>query len=219
MSWQSMLLIRHGRQNSSLCNVDVELAEAGVQQAALLGARLQETAIAHVYSSDMIRAVQTADIMNRSINAPRSIDARIRELNFGEMEGLTEAEINERFGAFTSEIAAGDIDLRYPGGETGKDVEDRALPALQAIAKTHCGADGVIVIVTHGVVIRTLVCAALGTPTSHWRRVAPVLENCSITEISVNPTTARMRLERLNDYAHLSEHPQLLRAAWGVAEN
>ena len=53
-------LIRHGRQNSSDCNVNVPLADAGIKQAKLLGKRLRNYSIDAVYCSDLIRAKQTA---------------------------------------------------------------------------------------------------------------------------------------------------------------
>ena len=55
-------LIRHGRQNSSDCNVNVPLADAGIKQAELLGKRLRNYSIDAVYCSDLIRAKQTAEI-------------------------------------------------------------------------------------------------------------------------------------------------------------
>ena len=60
-----ILLIRHGRQNSPLCNVDVPLSEAGRAQAALLGERLKHEGIDAVWSSGLCRAVETADRSQR----------------------------------------------------------------------------------------------------------------------------------------------------------
>ena len=62
-----ILLIRHGRQNSPLCNVNVPLAEEGRRQAALLGERLKDEKIDAVWSSDLIRAVETAYIKAQTI--------------------------------------------------------------------------------------------------------------------------------------------------------
>ena len=59
-----LYLIRHGRQNSRLCNVNVDLCEEGYRQAALLGERLFPKKIQAVYSSDLLRAVETAQAAN-----------------------------------------------------------------------------------------------------------------------------------------------------------
>ena len=60
-----LFLIRHGRQSSSDCNVNVSLAPEGLKQAELLGKRLKEYKIDRVYSSDLIRAVETAERIRR----------------------------------------------------------------------------------------------------------------------------------------------------------
>ena len=59
----TIYLIRHARQSSSLCNVNVELSKEGIMQSELLAERLQKCNIKKVYSSDLIRAVETADII------------------------------------------------------------------------------------------------------------------------------------------------------------
>lgn len=66
-----ILLIRHGRQNSPLCNVDVPLSEAGRAQAALLGERLKHEGIDAVWSSGLCRAVETADRINEALKVKR----------------------------------------------------------------------------------------------------------------------------------------------------
>lgn len=90
-------LIRHGRQNSPLCNVNVPLSPEGRRQAALLAERLKTVPLDAVWSSDLIRAVETAEIANGLWNVPHVIRPGIREISFGEMEGLSDREIVERF--------------------------------------------------------------------------------------------------------------------------
>ena len=79
----NLYLIRHGRQNSTLCNVDVELSEAGRLQAGLLQERLQNYNIDAIYSSDLIRAKQTAEIVNEGLMLPHIIREELREISFG----------------------------------------------------------------------------------------------------------------------------------------
>ena len=93
-------LIRHGRQNSPLCNVNVPLSDAGKRQAELLGERLKKESIDAVWSSDLIRACETADIINDKIQAPRIIREGLREISFGELEGLSDDVIMERYADF-----------------------------------------------------------------------------------------------------------------------
>ena len=129
-------LIRHGRQNSPLCNVNVPLSDAGRRQAELLGERLKKESIDAVWSSDLIRARETADIINEKIRAPRFIREGLREISFGDLEGLSDDVIMERYADFFAARASMKQDLPYPGGESAADVIRRAVPVMDQIAKS-----------------------------------------------------------------------------------
>lgn len=207
-----ILLIRHGRQNSPLCNVDVPLAEEGRRQARLLGHRLADSyKIEAVWSSDLLRAVETADLINEYLKVPRRICQGIREISFGDLEGLSDQAIGERFGNFLKERGAMKRDMAYPGGECGADVVKRAVPVLEEIiAQGYEQA----ALVTHGGVIRSLLCHYLGADLGHVPLFAWHLENSSITELVYRKSDERMLLNRFNDYAHLEGEPELLRSGW-----
>ena len=132
-------LIRHGRQNSPLCNVNVPLSDAGRRQAELLGERLKKESIDAVWSSDLIRARETADIINEKIRAPRFIREGLREISFGDLEGLSDDVIMERYADFFAARASMKQDLPYPGGESAADVIRRAVPVMDEIAKSGAG--------------------------------------------------------------------------------
>ncbi|MDO5416029.1 MAG: histidine phosphatase family protein [Lachnospiraceae bacterium] len=209
-------LIRHGRQNSKLCNVDVDLCEEGFRQAALLGERLAKEGIQVVYSSGLKRAVQTAQAANLYWNVEHYMYPELREISFGKMEGLSDEEIAVRFAAFQAEQKKMEYDIPYPGGESAGDVVRRVIPVFRQIAES--GYEKVAV-VTHGGVIRSMVTHYLGMDMAKWRTLGTSLENCSITELEYHPGLGRFTLERFNDYAHLQSHPELLRSAWVDAEN
>ena len=78
-----LYLIRHGRQSSKLCNVDVDLCQEGFQQAALLGQRLAGEGIQVVFSSSLIRAVQTAQAANLYWNVEHYMYPELNEISFG----------------------------------------------------------------------------------------------------------------------------------------
>lgn len=207
-----IFLIRHGRQSSRLCNVNVDLCQEGFRQAALLGERLFPLGIQAVYSSDLIRAVQTAQAANLYWNAEHIIRPGLREISFGDLEGLSDTEIDQRFCAFKEEQAKMETDLPYPGGECAGDVLRRALPVIEEIAQSGLERAAVV---THGGVIRPLAAHFLGMDLAGWRRLCSDLENCSITELSYDPgRRQRFLVERVNDYAHLERFPELLRANW-----
>lgn len=205
-------LIRHGRQNSPLCNVDVPLDEAGVRQAKLVGQRLKKLDIDALYSSNLIRARQTAEIIGKELNLENNIEENFREISFGALEGLDDTQIKAQYGEFVEQRARADKDLPCPNGETGKDVYDRVFPLiLKIINKAKNENIHNIAIVTHGGVIRTLVAGVLGADFAKKLCVAKTLENCSITEIDYEEKYDKFIVERVNDYAHIEVEPELLR--------
>lgn len=211
-----IFLIRHGRQADARCNVDVGLSEEGRRQAALVAERMAAWGLEALYASDMVRARETGAIVGERLGLPVEVVPQLRELDFGDMTGLTDAEIGHGFADFKAQQAAMASDLRYPGGETIGEVVARAVPALQAIAE---GGHGTVAVATHGVVIRALIAHILCAPLARWRLASTTLENGSLTEISYDTRLEEFSVQRVNDFAHLEPHPELLRSAWGVSEN
>ena len=212
----NIYLIRHGRQCSKLCCVNVSLSEEGRRQSVLVGKRLEGRNIDAVYSSSLIRAVETAREANRFWNAPHIIRPELKEISFGEMEGLSDDEIAVRFADFKKEQEKLETDLPYPGGECAGDVIRRAMPVFEEIAES--GYENVAV-VTHGGLIRAMVTAFLHMEPKHYRILGNSLENSSITEVQWKKEPGRFFVERFNDYSHLEPYPELLRASWIDVEN
>ena len=204
-------MIRHGRQSSRLCNVDVDLSPEGFRQAALVGERLFKQNIQAVYSSDLIRAVQTAQAANLYWNVEHTIFPELREISFGALTGHSDEEISVLFREFKEKESRMEEDLPYPDGECAGDVVRRAEPVLRQIAES--GLDSVAV-VTHGGVIRAMTAYILRMPMARWRSLGSGLENCGITELSWDEKKERFTVERFNDYAHLENYPELLRSGW-----
>lgn len=207
-----LYLIRHGRQDSPLCNVDVDLDEAGCTQAELVAERLRNYNIQALYSSNLKRARQTAEIIGGQLGLVHNIEEDLREISFGWLEGLNDVEIKERFGEFLAQRAKADSDIPYPGGESGEDVYRRAFPIIKRIIE-HALDNNIenIAIVSHGGVIRTLVAGVLGADFSKKLLISKDLENCSITQIDYDSSTDNFIVERVNDYAHIEKEPKLLR--------
>ncbi|MBQ9120059.1 MAG: histidine phosphatase family protein [Lachnospiraceae bacterium] len=203
-------LVRHGRQSSPLCNVNVDLAPEGVEQAKRLAKRLTRLeTIDAVYASALLRAEQTAEILADGLGVSADTGhAELNEIDFGELTGHSDAEIAELYGDFMKQRAAMTEDIPFPGGECGKEVWERAYPFLQKLVKS--GAERVVV-VTHGGVIRSLVAGILKMEQKHKLKIVKSLENTSITELKYNQASDEFTVERINDYAHLEETPHLLR--------
>ncbi|BCN31762.1 histidine phosphatase family protein [Anaeromicropila herbilytica] len=208
---KKIYLIRHARQSSALCNVNVDLSEIGRKQADLLGQRVLEYEIDALYSSDLHRAVETAEIVNQYLHLHHEIREGIREINFGDLEGNSEDYNKEHFKEFKAERAKLESDIPFPNGECGKEVYDRAIKVMDEIKLSSANN---ILVVTHGGTIRSLLAGILGLDQSKKLLFALSLENCSITELGYNEKEDRFYLERFNDYSHLESHPECLRKNW-----
>lgn len=204
----NIYLIRHGRQNSDLCNVDVELSIEGRKQAELLKNRIHNYKMDALYSSNLIRAIQTAEILNETLKLPHEIREGIKEISFGDLEGKTDDFIKENFKDFKKEQLKLLEDLPYPGGENGTSVYERAMPIIQEIIQS--GKKNILV-VTHGGTIRVLLTALFGKSQAKRLLFGISLENTSITQLVYNSEYDRFYLERFNDHAHLEGHPELFR--------
>ena len=207
---KELFLIRHGRQNSKLCNVDVELDEAGRRQAGLLGERLRSYGLEKLYSSKLIRAVETAEIINRALALPCEILPDIQEINFGGFTGLSDEEIREKYADFKKERSLHRADLPYPeGGECGEEVANRVMPQIARLCKRP---ERRIGIVTHGGVIRSVCARILETDQKNKLKFALDLENTSLTHLLYDEARDLFFLERFNDFAHLEGKPELVGA-------
>lgn len=209
---KEIFLIRHGRQCSDLCNVNVELAAEGREQAELLGQRLETYGLEKLYSSTLIRARETAEIINRHLGLPYEILPGMEEIDFGGLTGKTAEEIEAVYGTFRRERSLHREDAPYPGGgECGGDVVRRALPQIMKL----CGREEQrIGIVTHGGVIRSLCAEVLHSGQQHKLKYGIDLENTSLTELLYDEKRGFFFLERFNDFAHLEGREYLLRKGW-----
>ena len=147
-----LLLVRHGetdwnRDRRVQGHTDVPLNEAGRTQAASLARELAGEDLDAVYSSDLARARETAE----AIAAPHGLDVvalpALRERNFGTWEGMTDAEIIERFPEAQTRP--------WGDAETQDEMGDRVLAAVHEIAARH--PHGRVVVVAHGGPIRRIV--------------------------------------------------------------
>ena len=99
-------LIRHGRQNSTDCNVNVPLSAEGIRQAELLGERMKNYKIDALYSSDLKRAVETAQVAFK--DCPELADnikirPGIAEIDFGSLTGVHDSEVKRFYKEYYEE--------------------------------------------------------------------------------------------------------------------
>ena len=158
-----LILIRHSQTDYSLekryCGFsDPPLNDEGIWQARRLADRLKGSKVDKVYSSDLKRARQTAEIVFK--NGPVEKSADLREMNFGIFEGLSYEMIIEKYPDLYSDWIADPAKIKIPDGESLADLCKRVLKKVASILFRH--ADRTIAIVAHGGPIRVILCNALG---------------------------------------------------------
>ncbi len=191
--------------------MDVELSEEGRLQAKLLRDRIKNYPIDALYSSNLIRAVQTAQIINEALQLPHEIREDLQEISFGLLTGKSDDYISEHFSDFKKEQMKLVEDIPYPAGENGTSVYERAMPVIQELVQSG---NKNIAVITHGGTIRVLLAALFGKNQARRFLFGVSLENTGITQLVYHQGYDRFYLERFNDYAHLEGYPQLHRMQW-----
>jgi broad specificity phosphatase PhoE len=202
-----LLLIRHGETDWNVTlqyqgHADLPLNDHGRMQASALAERLRALRPAAVYSSDLPRAVQTAEPIAAACRLELQRERDLREIDVGRWQGLTPAELRQRFPAHMAAYAADPAGTVRLGGESYAQLQVRALRCLGAIEQQH-RQDETVVIVSHGGTLRTMICAVIGLELRAFGRLW--LDNGSISELRSD--AEGRRLVRLNDTAHLEQPP------------
>jgi glucosyl-3-phosphoglycerate phosphatase len=197
-----LVLWRHGRTEWNAAGrfqgqLDPPLDATGQKGAAAAAARLVAAGLrpdgAVVVSSDLDRTVQTATALTDLLGVPLRRDARLREHGMGCWEGLTRAEVAERYPEQYADWTAG-RPVRGRGGEDPAAVAERALAALVDLPEAS-----VAVVVTHGGTAGRLLERLLGLGSEHRRAFGP-LDNCAWSELAEQG--GRWRLLRHNVSAY-----------------
>ena len=182
----TMLLARHGETDWNRArrwqgHADRPLTERGRAQATELAERIADIALDMVYSSDLRRARDTAQVVAESQGLELVHLPELREVNVGSWESLTRDEAEARFPeGFRRWLAGG---TGWDNGETYPQMSKRVLAAVDRIAADHEG--GRVLIVSHGGPIRAIHGAALGMDVEAYRRIRPVEPNARLSAVCV----------------------------------
>jgi broad specificity phosphatase PhoE len=156
-----VLLARHGQTDDNLEPLrfqgwrDTPLNDTGRRQAAELAERVASIGIASLWSSDLLRASETAEIVGARLGIRPRLDWRLREGNRGRWEGrLFEDVSREEPEAFAGWMGAGD-DWRFPGGESLREHQQRVSACVEQIRGTG---ELPALAVSHGGSIRAMLC-------------------------------------------------------------
>ncbi len=159
-------LVRHGdaRQDQVkryIGQLDLSLNAVGRTQIRTLQKTLAEIDFARIYSSDLRRCQETARIIAGPLAKSIRTVPNLREISLGEWEGQPMASIRERFPEEYRRRGREIVDFAPPGGESFRDLQARVVPAFLEIINR---ANGVMILVAHAGVNRTILCHVLGLP-------------------------------------------------------
>jgi broad specificity phosphatase PhoE len=195
-------LIRHGqtdhnRSGLTLGRADVPLNELGRRQAAALGAKFADHPLGAIYSSPLSRTYETARAIAGERDVPLYARDELLEMDVGETENITFAELRERYPEFLLQWGSDSPEeARMPGGESLLDVAARLEPFLadlRAITHDH------IAVVTHNFVLKLLLCRLLDVPLRSFRTFGTDVASVS----TVIMRDSRISVRVLNDLCHL----------------
>jgi len=170
-----LYLIRHGEVEGAaagrlLGRTDVPLSKRGVEQAHQLAEELSAARLAAVYSSDLLRARTTAEIIAERTNLKPEASSVWREIDMGGWEGRTMASAHDEAPELVGQLFDDPASFEYPEGESFATFTARVQNALDQLLATHDR--GEIALVAHGGVCRAIIGGGLEMPAKYWLRLA-----------------------------------------------
>ncbi len=203
-------LVRHGEtqwnaERRVQGQTDVPMREQGREQIARTAARLADVPFHAVYASDLVRARETAEIIiAASATGPHELrlDSALREIAFGEFEGMTWPEI-VNVGRSDEIEGSRDLDYRPLDGESYRELMDRSGVFADSLQRNHADAD--VLVVGHGGALRALAVRLLGLPyEAYWSLGG--LGSGSISKVRARDGSAA--LAAWNDVGHVQPSHQ-----------
>jgi broad specificity phosphatase PhoE len=203
VSLRRLVLLRHGQTDYNVAgrmqgHIDSLLTTAGAEQASAVAPEVARFAPERLISSDLRRAVDTADVVATACGRPVKLDPRLRETHLGEWQGRTVADIEREWpGAIASWRS--DAAWAPPGGESRVDVVRRSLPVVEELDEEYDGTEPetTVVLVAHGGLIAGLVCGLLALPVASWPAIGG-MGNCRWAALARREDHPRWRLAGYN---------------------
>jgi broad specificity phosphatase PhoE len=160
---------------------------------------LKDTEIEAIYSSPLKRALDTAQAIAGFHNMKVKVENDLREMEVGQLEGVSIAELGTSFGQFLLNWRQGMGTEKLPGGESMTELADRVWSVIQSIKSLHNS--GNVVVVSHFFTCVATICKALEWPITTIERLR--VQTGSISTIELGKQHAR--LLTLSDICHLKE--------------
>jgi broad specificity phosphatase PhoE len=193
-------IIRHaekeigGHYNNYLRHQDEPITPKGRTAAERLIEHFAGKPIQAIYVSGYRRTAETIAPLAEGLGLDPIVDERLNEIDNGLIEGLSDAEIQERYPDVWRAFKSRTADFRFPEGETGEEARQRVASFLSEMREEHPEEE--IIVVAHDGLIRLLTCHILGLPVyARWKFQ---IDYCGITEIVGRPDGEEWKLIRFN---------------------
>ncbi len=165
-----IILARHGETEWNVAEIfrgriDIELNETGTKQAELLAEYLAHFRLEAIYSSPLKRALKTAQIIAGHHNLGIEVAPGLIDFDYGKWQGLSHQEVKDRYKELYPLWISRPEWIKMPAGESLGDVRGRALEVVNNAVARY---EGTVVLVSHRVVNKVLICALLGLDNSHF---------------------------------------------------
>ena len=197
-----LYIVRHGEtefnvQKRMQGRIDSPLTQRGIENAIALGKHLKDVKFDRVYSSPSPRTIRTAELIMGDKNTPIETENELREMNLADWEGKTKGELEAQYPE-VYDIFWNSPQLFKPlEGESFYQVQDRVIAILNRIIENN---EGNILIVTHSVVIKTIV--------AHFKKYSmeklwapPLIHDTSVTLLSTEK--GQGKIEIVGDISHI----------------
>jgi phosphoserine phosphatase len=170
----SIYLVRHGqtawnKEEIFRGRTDIPLDETGLKQAELAGEYFRGMEIHAIYSSPLSRAWETAQKISQIHNLKVQPLQGILDMSFGKWEGQSHRDIQKNDKEIYRQWREEPHQVRLPGGESLDEVRARSMAALEGVIRENSGKT--LVLVSHRVICKVLICAILGLDNSHFWQI------------------------------------------------
>ena len=196
-----IILARHGETEWNIGEVfrgrlDIELNQTGIKQAKLLAEYLSNLKIDAIYSSPLKRALATAEIIATYHKLNVEIAPGLIDFDYGKWQGLPHQEVKDKYKKLYAEWINSPEKVKIPAGGSLNDVRKRATGVVDNVIAKY---EGTVILVSHRVVNKVLICALLGLDNSHFWNIR--LDTCGITTFIYE--NERFILTKHNDTSYL----------------
>jgi len=195
-------LVRHGQTAWNKEEIfrgrsDVPLDETGLREAELAAGFFRGAEVTAIYSSPLSRASQTAGKIAEVLSLKVVPLEGIMDMSFGVWEGRPLREIKENDGERYRQWLEAPHRLNLPGGESLDEVRERSMAALEGVIRRH--AEEAVILVSHRVINKVILCAILGLDNSHFWQLAQDTTAINL----IHHRNGRYSLSLMNETCHL----------------